>query len=195
MRAVRQSLAGAFVVLLLALGVAAVAAARWTRPVAEGDAALAARDWPRALDAYARAEARFDRAPAVRQLFARDHARAVGAQLAIAYHLERYDDVIDKAQRAPEAASPHFWSGLAYLAKGRADGKPEGQLGHLTRAEEELRRAVEADPFDWDTKYDYELVTRLAAGLRKQPKIPPNQLMQLLRQPPKIGAKPTRRVG
>ena len=65
----------------------------------------------------------------------------------------------------------------------------------LTRAEEELRRAVEAAPDDWDTKYDFEMVTTLAAELRKQPKTPPNQLMQLLRPQPRPGAKPVKRVG
>ena len=63
----------------------------------------------------------------------------------------------------------------------------------LTRAFR--RRAVEAAPDDWDTKFDFEMVTRLAAELRKQPKTPPNQLMQLLRPQPKPGAKPVRRVG
>src|SRR5439155_279360 len=59
------------------------------------------------------------------------------------------------------------------------------------------RPAADADAAlaDWDTKFDFEMVTRLAAELRKQPKTPPNQLMQLLRPQPKPGAKPVRRVG
>ena len=72
--------------------------------------------------------------------------------------------------------------------------KPEAMLGWLTRAEEELHKAVEAAPTDWDTKYDFELTTRLAAALRKQPKTPPKQLMQLLR-PPSTSGKPAKRVG
>ena len=36
---------------------------------------------------------------------------------------------------------------------------------------------------------------RVAAELRKQPKTPPNQLMQLLRPEPKAGARPVKRVG
>jgi hypothetical protein len=163
--------------------------------VAEGDAALSAGDWARARDAYARAQARFDRLPALRQLFADDYARAVGAQLRIAYHLQHFDAVVDQAQRSPERAAPHFWAGLALLAKAREEMKPDAQMGFLTRAEEELRRAVEADPGDVDTKYDFELVSRLAAGLRRQPKVPPNQLMQLLREPPKAAAKPVKRIG
>ena len=180
---------------LLAAGAAAMALARWTRPIADGDAALAAGDWDGATSSYAVARARLDGVPAVRQLLFRDYTRAVSAQLWIDYHLERFDDLIDKAQHAPEAAEPHFWAGLAYYAKSRGDGKPEEQFAWLTRAEAELRRAVEASPSDWDTKYDYELVTRLASALRKRPRTPPNELMQLLRPEPRAGTKPTRRIG
>jgi tetratricopeptide (TPR) repeat protein len=191
----RRSLGAALLLLLLAVGAAAIACAQWTRPIVEGDEALRAGQWDQALAAYAIAEARFDRLPAARQLLMRDYARAVGAQLWIYYHLERYDEVLDKAQRAPDAADPHFWSGLAFYAKSRGDGKPEEQFDWLGRAEGELRRAVEATPADWDTKYDFELVTRLAAALRKRPRTPPNELMQLLRPEPRAGARPVRRIG
>jgi tetratricopeptide (TPR) repeat protein len=186
---------GALVLLLLVGGLAAVACARWTRPIADGDEALAAGDPARALASYAIAEARFDRVPVIRQILAGDYARAVAAQLWIDYRLERYDAVIEKAQHSPDDAAPHFWAGLAFYAKSRGDGKPEEQFAWLTRAEEELRRAVEAAPDDWDTKYDYELVTRLASALRKQPRVPPNQLMQLLRPQPRATARPRRHVG
>lgn len=195
MMSARQSAGAALMVLLLLAGAAAVACARWTAPIAEADAALAARQWDRAMDGYARAEARFDRIPALRQLLSRDYNRAVGAQLWIKYRLQRYDEVIELAQRAPDGAYPHFWSGLAFLAKGRAAARPELQLGWLARAEEQLRRAVESDPEDWDTKYDFELVTRLTTALRKQPKVPPNDLMQLLRPQPTTGPKVGRRIG
>jgi tetratricopeptide (TPR) repeat protein len=195
MMSLRRSLGAALMLVLLVGGAAAVASARWLRPIAEADEALDAGDWDRALASYTIAAARFDRAPVVRQLLARDYARAVGAQLWIYYRLQRYDELIEKAQRAPDAADPHFWSGLAFFAKSRGEGKPEAQFGWLTRAEEELRRAVEAAPADWDTKYDFELVTRLATALRKQPKVPPNQLMQLLRPQPRAGTKPGRHIG
>jgi len=190
-----KSLGAAVLIVLLLAGVAAVGYARWSRSIAEADQSLAAGQWDQALGAYAAAEARFDRVPAVRQLLAADYSRVVGNQLWLLYRMERYDDLIEKAERSPEPAAPHFWSGLAFFAKARDEEKPEAQLGWLTRAEEELRRAVEAEPADWDTKYDFELVTRLAAELRKQPKTPPNQLMQLLRPQPKLGTKPARRVG
>src|SRR6266852_6227250 len=88
------------------------------------------------------------------------------------------------------------WTGpVAEADRAIADGQLERALAAYARAEAELRRALDAAPDDWDTKYDFELVTRLASELRKQPKTPPNQLMQLLRPQPKAGAKPVRRVG
>ena len=182
-------------ILVLLAGGALLAYARWSRPIAEGDRAIADGELDRALAAYARAEARFDSAAPAKQLFDGDYLRVVENQLWALYRLGRYDETVEKADRAPEGAAPHHWSGGAVFEKAVAEEKPDARLGWMTRAEEELRRAVEAAPGDWDTKYDFELVTRLAAELRKQPKTPPNQLMQLLRPQPKAGAKPPRRVG
>jgi tetratricopeptide (TPR) repeat protein len=194
MAAVKSLALGALILVLLAGG-AALAYARWTGPIAEGDRASADGRLEQALAAYAHAEARFDRVGAAKQLFAGDYTRVIDNELWALYRLGRYDDTIEKADRAPDGAQPHFWAGCAFFEKALAEDKPEARLGWLNRAEEELRRAVEAAPDDWDTKYDFELVTRLAAELRKQPKTPPNQLMQLLRPQPKAGAKPARRVG
>jgi len=184
---------------LFAAGASAVTVTWWTRPVAAGDAALSRGDWETARTAYAEAESRFDRTPVVRQMLPGDYARAVAAELAIAYGRRRYDEVIEKAAQAPPLAAPHFWAGLAYFAKSRGDRTAaitiEDQSGWLMRAEEELRLAVQADPQDWNTKYDFELVTRLAAALRKQPQTPPNQLVPLLRPEPSAATRPPRRVG
>jgi tetratricopeptide (TPR) repeat protein len=191
---VRSAAAAAMVAMLLA-GSAAIAYALWMRPAADGDRALAGGRYEQALASYADAEARFDRVAAAKELFAGDYAHVMANHLWILYRLERYDEAVDTAQRAPESALPHFWSGAALFEKARAEEKPDLRLGWLTRAEEEFRRAIEAAPDDWDTKYDFELVTKLAAELRKQPKTPPTQLMQLLRPQPKPGAKPVKRVG
>ena len=125
MRSFRRGLGAAVLMVLVAAGAAGLLAARWTAPVAEGDAAVAARDWPRAYAAYGRAADRFDRLPAVRQFFARDYARAIAAQLWIDYNGERYDDVIERAQRAPDAASPHFWA--AWLISRKAGARPKAR--------------------------------------------------------------------
>src|SRR2546426_4742624 len=137
-------------IVVLAAGVAAIAYARWTRAVADADAALADGRFEQALASYAEAEARFDRSAAAKQLFASDYRRVMANQLWVLHRLERYDETIDVATRAPEDALPHFWSGVAFFEKGRAEEKPDPRLGWFNRAEEEFRRAVEATPADWD---------------------------------------------
>ncbi len=186
---------GALSLVCLVIGVAAVAYARWSRAIDDGDAALARGDAESALAAYGDAATRFDAHPLLRQVFARDYTRIAGARLEIQYQLQRYDAVLADAERAPAAAAPHFWAGLALFAKSRSDERPEDQNAALMRAEDELRQAVEAAPADWDAKYNFELISRLAAALRKQPHTPPDELMQLLRPQPRAGTKPPRRVG
>ena len=190
---VKSLVPGAMVLVLLAGG-AVLAYGRWSDPIAEGDREIAEGRLERALAAYGRAEARFDRLSASKRLFAGDYERVIENELWAMYRLGRYDETIDKADRSPDGAKPHFWSGCALFEKARAEEKPEARLGWMSRAEEELRRAVESAPDDWDTKYDFELTTRLAAELRKQPNAPPKQLMQLLR-PPTTGQKNPRKVG
>ena len=130
----------------------------------------------------------------MRQLAADEYTRVVGNHLLTLYRMKRYDEVIDLAQKAPADAAPSFWAGSAFFQKAIVEEQPDARLGWLGRAEEEFRKAVETDPEDWDTKYDFELTTRLAAELRKQPKTPPKQMMQLLR-PPQPGTKTPKRVG
>ncbi len=189
-----KALGAALVVLMLAAGAGLMAYGRWTAVIEEADAALAARQYDRALSGYERAGARFDSTPAARQVFPGEYDRIAENRLWILYQMQRFDDAIDAAEHAPLGASPHFWAGCAFFQKARAEQNPEARLGWLARAEEELRKAVEARPDDWDTKFDYELASRLMTELRKQPKTPPAQMMQLLR-PPTPGAKTPRRVG
>jgi len=195
MRTGLKSVGSALMVVLLMVGCGAVAYARWTRPIADADTALDEGNYARALAGYSAGEARFDRFAPAKQALATEYNRIVSNELWLLYRLERFDQTIDKAERAPEGAQPHFWAGCAFFDKARAEENTESRLGWLSRAEEEFRRAVEAAPDDWDTKFNFELTTRLAAELRKQPKTPPNQLMQLLRPEPKAGARPVKRVG
>lgn len=182
-------------VAVLLAGVAMIGYARFSAPIVAGDRAAADGRWEDALASYGDAERRFDRLPALKQIAAADYARVVEAQLAILYTLRRYDDLIDRVDRSPDRASPHFWEGLALYAKGRAEEKPEPRLQWFTRAEDDFRRAVGAAPTDWDAKYDLELVSRLVNEVRKQPKTPPKQLMQLLHPESKTAARPAKRVG
>lgn len=189
-----RTLGAALVLVLFLAGLSLLAYARWTRPIADADTALADGRLDDAISGYRTAETRFDQIPAARQLFKSEYARAYENHLWALYRAKRYDDVIDVADRGPVDASPHFFSGCAFFVKGAAEEQPETRLGWFTRAQEEFHKALESSPGDWDTKYDFELTSRLASELRRQPKTPPKQLMQLLR-PPQTGAKQQRRVG
>src|SRR5262245_57227552 len=189
-----KTIGSVLVALLLLAGLGLLGYARWTTHITAADEALADGRLDQALIEYRLAEARFDAVPAIRQLAGDEYTRIVGNHLLTLYRMKRYDEVIDLAQRAPAGAAPSFWSGSAFFQKAIVEEQPDARLGWLGRAEEEFRKAVEAAPDDWDTKYDFELTTRLAAELRKQPKTPPKQMMQLLR-PPQPGTKTPKRVG
>src|SRR5437762_1812693 len=138
MTALRPLGAAAMAVVLLA-GVAALSYARVTRPVADADAALADGRFEQALVSYAEAEARFNRYAPVRQIFASDYSHVMANQLWLLYRLARYDELIDKAQAAPEPAAPHFWSGCAFFEKGRAEEKADASWAIHWRVMREWR--------------------------------------------------------
>lgn len=187
-------LVSSVVVLLLVSGLTLLGYARWTDAVKAADLSLAGGDLEGAIAGYERAETRFDALPAVKQIVPADYHRVVANHLWALYRLKRYDEVIELAQKAPVEAAPNFWSACAFFQKASVEQKPDARLGWLSRAEEEFRKALEAAPDDWDTKYNFELTARLSAALRKQPNTPPKQLMQLLR-PPAPGSKTPRRTG
>jgi tetratricopeptide (TPR) repeat protein len=181
-------------VLAFVAGCASLSYARWARPMFDADRALAAGDAHAALAAYSVAEKRFGRFLIMRQVFASQYNRAVYNQLALLYQAGNYDAVLEKAASAPAGSSPHFWSGLALLTRAIAEDSTEARLVELSRAEEELKQALQAAPADWDTKFNYEIAARLAADLRREPKKKTDAPMQLLRPQP-TQARPARRVG
>jgi hypothetical protein len=187
-------LTAAALVLTLLVGAAAVAYGRWSRPLRDGEAAAAEGRREEAIAAYRLAEERFGRWPLTRFLFAREHAVAVTNQLALLYRAGDFDGVVDKAAASPSGASPHFWAGLSLMQLGMAAGREDAQLVWFSRAEEELKLALQADPGDWDTKVNYEIAARVVAEMRKQPKRRIENPLQLLRPQPAPGT-PQRKVG
>ena len=124
----------AVLVLLLggvALGVLAVVAARSTRATRRSPPAASMR----ALASYARAEERFDKIPAAKQLFAADYDHAVANELSARYRLGRFDEVIERAEHAPDAAAPHFWSGCAFFRESdrRGEARRAASAGSAAR--------------------------------------------------------------
>lgn len=172
-------------VLVLLAGVLLLAYARWARPLLDAELELDAGRTDAALQQYARAEQRFGSSTVARELASADHARAVANQLHLLYSAGRYDEVVDKASSAPAGASPHFWAGSALLARALAETTPESRLVWSSRAEEELKSALQDAPDDWDTKVNYELAARWSAELRRQPGKKTDAPMQILRPQPR----------
>jgi tetratricopeptide (TPR) repeat protein len=90
------------------------------------------------------------------------------------YAEERYDDLARfleaEASRSPqlsEDAEYHYWSGNVQFRKAMAQKEKQQTQSGLQQAAESYRRAVAASPGDWDSKYNYELCTRLLEGMRK----------------------------
>lgn len=190
-----KTLGSSMAVLLFVMGCALIAYGRWTRPIADADAAIAAGDVALALRSYAVAEQRFDSLPLLKRVFSSEYDRIVGNQLLLLFHTDRNQDTVDKAARAPEGANPHFWAAAACFEQGRAEDDPSSRLAWFGRAQQELIKTVTATPDDWDAKYDLELALRLTFELRRRPDTPPGDVMKLLRPGPASGSVPTKRKG
>jgi hypothetical protein len=194
-RTVMPSVLWSLAVLGFVCGLVLVGVVQWSQPLEEGERALRQGNLDAALAHYAASEARFDRLPLTRQIMPRAYLGSISNQLWAQYQLNQYDAIIEKAAVSPTSAATHFWAGCALFQKGTKEEDPQARIGWLNRAEGEFRSALELEPADWDTKFNYELTRRLLLQLQKQPKTPPSQLLQLLRPEPKAGAQPGKRVG
>ena len=190
-----KMLGSSMAVLLFFTGCALIAYARWTQPIADADAAMAAGDVALALKSYAVAEQRFDSMPLLKRVLSSEYDRIVANQLRLLFHTDRNQATVDKAARAPEGANPHFWAAAACFEQGRLEDDPSSRLAWFGRAQQELIKTVSAAPNDWDAKYDLELALRLTFELRRRPETPPGDVMKLLRPEPAPGSVPTKRKG
>jgi tetratricopeptide (TPR) repeat protein len=177
------------------LGALLIWFASWRQPIVEGDAATSAGDWSRAVERYQAAEARFDEWPLLQRVFPRVYRATLANQLAAQYRLGAFEAVLEKAEAIPATAASHFWAGAALFEKSTAEENADARLAWLGRASDEFKAALELEPDNWDVIYNYELSKRLFEELRKKPKTPPKQLLELLRPQPKEGNKPVKRVG
>jgi hypothetical protein len=187
--------AKALLVGALLLGAALLAADSWLKPLTDAERELHAGNYEPALQHYAAAEKRFAALPAAKQALPQAWALLQGNQLWALYQLGRHDALLERAALQPSLGPVHFWSGCALFAKAREEQAPEARQSWLGRAGDEFKKALERTPEDFDTRYNHELVQRLLLEMKKQPKTPPAQLMQMLRPKPKEGQPPPKRVG
>ena len=182
-------------VVLLAVGCVMLAYARWSHPIAYADAALTTGDIGPALNAYAVAEERFDALPPLKWLLPSEYNRVIANQLRLLFYMELYEETIDRAARAPAGSDAHFWAAAACFQMGLVEGADEGPSGRLEwfgRAQQELMRALELTPDDWDIKYDLELALRVTDEMRRLDA--PSELMKKLLRP-RGDDSLTRRIG
>jgi len=180
----RMTTVGSYVmVVLLAVGCVMIAYARWSHPIAYADAALVTGDIGPAIDAYAVAEERFDALPPLKWLLPSEYNRVIASQLRILYYMELYEETIERAARAPAQADAHFWAAAALfqMGLGEEEGGPSARLAWFGRAQQELMRALDVTPDDWDIKYDLELVLRITDDMRRLDA--PSELMKQLLRP------------
>jgi len=191
----RMTVVGSYVmVVLLVVGCVMVAYARWSHPIAYADAAMVTGDIGPAIDAYAVAEERFDALPPLKWLLPSEYNRVIASQLRLLYYIELYEETIERAARAPADADAHFWAAAACFQMGllEEEGGPSARLAWFGRAQQELMRALDVTPDDWDIKYDLELVLRITDEMRRLDA--PSELMkQLLR--PRADDSATGRIG
>lgn len=186
--------ASVLAVLALVCGLALMAIATWSRPLAEAASAARGRKSELALERYATMEARFDGLPVAKQILPSAYGGSIANQLRIEYGLGNYDRVIEKAALSPSTAAIHFWAGCALFEKARAEEKREQRVTFLNRAEQEFRKVLERAPEDWDAKFNYEVTRHLLAELRQDRTPPAEKLVPLLRPRP-MSQVPARRVG
>ena len=170
-------------VVVFAVGCLMLAYARWSHPIAYADAALTTGDIGPALDAYAVAEERFDALPPLKWLLPSEYNRVIASRLRILYYMELYEEVIERAARAPAEADAHFWTAASLFQMGlvEEEGGPSARLAWFGRAQQELMRALDVTPDDWDIKYDLELVLRITDEMRRLDA--PSELMKQLLRP------------
>jgi hypothetical protein len=180
----RMKTVGSYVmVVVLAIGCVMIAYARWSHPITYADAVLATGEIGPAIDAYAVAEERFDALPPLKWLLPSEYNRVIASQLRLLYYMEQYEETIERAARAPAEADAHFWAAAASFQIGLVleEGGPSARQAWFGRAQQELMRALDVTPDDWDIKYDLELVLRITDEMRRLDA--PGELMKQLLRP------------
>ena len=182
----------ALMLLTLVCGIGLLILAAWLQPLQQGGRAVRAGDPEPALEQYTTATHRFERLPPLQQILPRAWTATRVNRYRLLYRLGRYDTLLEEASKSPALAAARFWSGCVLFRRAVSETDADARHAWLERAGEEFRRALELDPGNWDSKYNFELTERLLARMRQKPEPPPNRL---LRPRPGQGQPPSRPLG
>jgi len=166
-------------VLGLLTGALLIMAGRWFSPMVSAQQAMKDGRLQEALLEYRNAERRLAGSSIVRRLLPEVYDSAISSELAIMYSLKQYDEVIDKAGASGSSAA-RFWAGCALFAKADVDISDKNRLNWMAQAQQEFRGAIDAEPDNFDARFNYELIARLIAGMKKDPTIERPKDLQML---------------
>ncbi len=191
--------------LVLAGSVASLSYAGWVRDISRGNEALAKRDLTTAAKAYDAAAGRRFSFPFANNLASGVDRQLLFNRIRVLYAANRPDELARlleaEAAREPAIAEDgeyQFWSGNLQFQKAIAQREKQQLQNGLQQASESYRRALAAEPDDWDFKYNYELTVRLLDGLRKGKEENVEKLkrgqMKILREDNETGKEKQRQV-
>jgi hypothetical protein len=179
---------------MMAIGLLLAGIGWWLRPLASAERAAANGNTERAVEQYATGRHRLSLIPFVRDVVPGLSDLAIGNELSLQYALRRYDRILEEATDDTASAPALFWAGCVLFDKALVELDPKVRLETLSQASRRFRRALELDPGDWDTKYNYEVTDRLLGILQVQPQASPQEIIKLLRdRGPRPGSG--RRIG
>jgi hypothetical protein len=165
----------------LVLGLLLLGLGWWLTPVSVAERAMANGDLERAVDRYGVGRSRVGWLPFVESLAPGTTDILAGNQLSLQYMLRRYDRILETTGDGTAGFPESFWAGCVLFDKALVETDFKARLETLTEAHRKFRRALELNPGDWDTKYNYEVADRMLSVLQAQPEIAPQDVIKLLR--------------
>jgi hypothetical protein len=191
----RQIVAVTSAVLVLAVSLSLLSYARWVRGIAAGNRALAGQDYSAAEHAYTAAEMQTVHSLVPSDLLRVEDRVLVFNRAQLLNSNKRYGELAHlldaAAAHRPELANDaeyHFWMGIVEYQKAVSETDKQALRTELQQASDSFRMAIQAAPNDWDSKYNYELTSRLLAGMRNKKEDSQEQLkrggMKILREDP-----------
>lgn len=167
--------------IMMVLGLSFVAVAWWLTPVGVAERAMANGNLERAVDQYGVGRWRVGWIPFVQNLVPGVHDLLAGNELSLQYALRRYDRILENTNDEMTSFPASFWAGCVLFDKSLVETDFKARLETLTEAHRSFRRALELNPDDWDTKFNYEVADRMLSVLQVQPEITPQEIIKLLR--------------
>jgi len=139
--------------------------------VERGNQALHKGDGKRAAELYQTAHTPFNWMPWLSRVMKQDYSTLLFNYVGALYAYGRYDEAAQMLEVGEKTASYisdtgeyAFWAGNIQLRRAYVDDDPVMIMRNFRNALAIYRKGLEIKPYDWDLKYNYEMVQRALAG-------------------------------